>query len=261
MPAHDRKARAPLTRPTARVLLVAPLVALAGLAGVVLAGLVVVGLVLVGLLLAPPASAASVTVTLRAAAAPSPGAARAEAGDSLVFRNADVLDHVVQAKSTNWQLSVTVPAEGSASYRLTRAGTFTYTDTRQLLMGVYTGSITVTAAPNTTPGQTAGPRPSLASPADGATPGPTASVVPGGATPGPTASVVPGGAQTTSRGRLTQGSTHRFGLPVLLAVVALVGVVTVLGRYLLAQPAAGGRRTWSGGSAEGVSTDPGDSSD
>lgn len=189
-----RNVRARRTRPT---VLVALLVTLVGLTALVLA---------------PPASATAVTVTL-SGGAPSPASARAAAGDSLVFRNSDTLDHVVKAKSTNWRLSLTVPAGSSASYPMRTAGTFTYTDASLLLLRTYTASVTAAPAPG------------------------------------------PG---------LTQGSTHRYGLPVLLAVVAMVGVVTVLGRYLLAQPAAGSRRPGSGGPPAdqpgGLSTDPGDSS-
>lgn len=192
----------------------------------VLVALLVTLVALTALVLAPPASATAVTVTL-SSGAPSPAAARATAGDSLVFRNSDTLDHVVKAKSTNWRLSLTVPAGSSAAYPLRTAGTFAYTDTSLLLQRAYTASFTVTAASD--PGQRG-----------------------------------PGGVQRYAQERLTQGSTHRYGLPVLLAVVAMVGVVTVLGRYLLAQPAAGSRRPGSGGPPAdqpgGLSTDPGDSS-
>ena len=208
--ARTRNVRARCARPTVLVALLVTLVALTAL------------------VLAPPASATAVTVTL-SSGAPSPAAARATAGDSLVFRNSDTLGHVVKAKSTNWRLSLTVPAGSSASYPLRTAGTFTYTDTSLLLQRAYTASVTVTVTAASDPGQSG-----------------------------------PGGVQRYAQERLTQGSTHRYGLPVLLAVVAMVGVVTVLGRYLLAQPAAGSRRPGSGGPPAdqpgGLSTDPGDSS-
>ncbi len=181
---------------------------------------------LTGLVLARPALAAAVSVTL-SSGAPSPTAATATAGDSLVFRNSDKLGHVVRASSTNWQLSVTVPAGNSVSYPLRTAGTFTYTDTSLLLVRAYTAAVRVTAAP--------------------------------AADPGPSG---PGAVQAYAQGRLTQDSTHRYGLPVLLAVVAIVGVVSVLGRYLLAQPAARSHRPRSAGSpadqSGALSTDPGD---
>lgn len=157
--------------------------------------------------------------------------------------------HVIRAKSTNWMRSPMVRAESCASYLLTTAATFTYTDTREVLMGACT-AWSPTAGPTNTGGEGTAILPGVGT---------------GILTTPPAASAGPGDAQTCARGRLTQGSTHRYGLPVLLAVVALVGVVTILGRYLLAQPAAGARRTRSGASPVdqpgGLSTDPDGTSD
>jgi hypothetical protein len=42
---------------------------------------------------------------------------------------------------------------------------------------------------------------------------------------------------------LTQESAHRYGLPAALALVAVTGMVSLLVRLLLAEPAARRRRT------------------
>lgn len=82
-----------------------------------------------------------------------------------------------------------------------------------------------------TPGATAVPGlvPQVAPPG-GATPAPAE------ASPAPAADVVYG----DSRG-IVQGSAHRFGLPAVLALVAALGVLTLLGRVLLRAPEAGRR--------------------
>lgn len=91
-----------------------------------------------------------------------------------------------------------------------------------VLPGIGTGQI-----PVPTPGQTAGPAPDIASP-DATTSG----------------SAVPVAPNLTYSGRgLVQGSPHRYGLPAALALVGIVGVLSLLVRILLAEPAARRRRT------------------
>jgi hypothetical protein len=130
-------------------------------------------------------------------------------------------------------------------------------------------SPSATRRPTPAPSRSAAPRPSVsASPAASATPLPTQSgtaVLPGlgtgvlptpVATPltGPAPQVAPGVSPNPSstpavasiryggKDGLVQPSSHRYGLPAALAVVGIVGVVSLLVRLLLAQPEAA-RRT------------------
>ncbi len=75
------------------------------------------------------------------------------------------------------------------------------------------------------PAPSGGPAPNIA---------PEAVASPGEPTPTTSA---PAAATAVGRG-LVQGSAHRFGLPMALAVVAVAGVASLIVRLLLAQPAA-----------------------
>lgn len=115
---------------------------------------------------------------------------------------------------------------------------------------------TRTAAPRATPPPTQSPGTATA-PAVGALPVPVGGGVPTGSAPtpapspavapslsaaGPAPSAVPQtgapAGPAYAQGALTQGSAHRYGLPAALAVLALTGVVSLLVRLLLADPAA-----------------------
>jgi plastocyanin len=90
---------------------------------------------------------------------------------------------------------------------------------------------------------TAGPVPSAGLPApDLAAPPPETAL----AQPTPQSTV---GAVYADKG-LTQGSPHRYGLPAVLAVLAVTGVASLLARLLLSEPAARRRRTRPGGAAD-----------
>ncbi|MGZ6826194.1 MAG: hypothetical protein ACXVGH_05330, partial [Mycobacteriales bacterium] len=115
---------------------------------------------------------------------------------------------------------------------------------------------TPTATPRATPPPTQSPGTATA-PAVGALPVPVGGAVPTASTPTPApspavapslsaAGAAPSAVPQTgapagpayAQGALTQGSAHRYGLPAALAVLALTGVVSLLVRLLLADPAA-----------------------
>ena len=95
---------------------------------------------------------------------------------------------------------------------------------------------TPAALPSASVSPGSGPAPTALPPVAGTgqtgAPGPAAS--PSG-TPAPSVSYAQRG--------LTQGSSHRYGLPAALAVVAITGLASLLLRLLLAEPAARRRRT------------------
>jgi plastocyanin len=80
--------------------------------------------------------------------------------------------------------------------------------------------------PPSSPGQSSVPTPNVA-------PGQS-----GSASPAPA-----GGLTYGDKAGVVQGSAHRYGLPAALAVVAMTGIVSLLVRLLLAEPAARRRRT------------------
>jgi plastocyanin len=87
------------------------------------------------------------------------------------------------------------------------------------------------ATPTATPSPSIGALPVLTLPP---TPGPTPAVAPSVAPPvaSPTAAIAYGPVS-----EIAQPSAHRYGLPVLLALLAAAGVLSLLVRFLLAQPA------------------------
>lgn len=228
------------------------------------------------LALSGKADAATVTVTLNVNG-PSPSAAAAGAGDKVVFSNTDQVSHVVKATSSNWTYKVTIGAGSSSSVVLAGTGVYKYSDTHVVLFSqVDAGSVTVAAVkpsptptvkPSATPkpSATASPKPSAtlsaspgasptsssgtalgpglgtsvlpsATPAVTDGPQPNIAPVPVGSSPTPTATGTPA-PPYFARG-LVQGSTHRYGLPAALAVVAITGVLSLLVRLLLAQAPA-----------------------
>jgi plastocyanin len=229
------------------------------------------------LVLAAPAQAAVTKVSLTPSG-PSPATVTIKAGDTVAFTNTDTVTHTLQSTSSNWTLKATRLAPRSTkSVAFTKSGTFDYSDTYTFVAvpQTFPGHVVVPAAPSPspTPRTTAStsPRP-VASPtarpvvsaspsavpsASGfavpppitggviPTPSPTSSVgpVPQVASPGatpdsPSTSPVANVDYGSPRG-IVQGSSHGFGLPAALAVVALVGVASLLVRLLLNAPEAG----------------------
>lgn len=219
--------------------------------------------------LVPQASAATRTVQLTNEG-PKPAALTITAGDRIVFVNDDTAPHQVRSEGA-WQYDSGPLPPGQTSEptpALTAPGTYRYSDVRGVVVlpQTFAGSITVpapapTRSPTSAPTASPTPRPThsptathtptrpaathSSAPAPSRTPSPeptrSATVVP----PAPTPSATPapeiryGGPQA-----LVQSSPHRYGLPALVAGVALGGVLSLLVRYLLSLPE--GRRTGSG---------------
>jgi plastocyanin len=223
-----------------------------------------------------PAQAATHTVTL-ATSGPSPSAVTIKAGDTVTFRAGDGNTYHVRRTAGSWTFSATVTqAKPATTPAFTKPGTYSYEMTFDTLIGPsppQSGSVVVpssTPSPTASPTRSAAPRPSatasvrpVASPSTTAVPTqtgvavpppiqgaviPTPSVtpstgpvpqvappvLPGAPTPDPT----PSASVTYSDKKLTQGSAHGIGLPAALAVVGVVGVVSLLVRLLLAAPEA-----------------------
>lgn len=210
------------------------------------------------------AQAATTVVTLTGNG-PSPASVTIQRGDTVTFRNSDDVTHRVRRTSGGWAFDVSVPAGGSVSTpAFGAAGTYGYEDsyTIALLVQRFDGSITVKApAPTRSPSarptssRSAAPRPS-ASRSPSPSPSPTGSgtavgppigtlppVVPSSgptpdiAPPPVTATVSPSPAPVVAYGDpagLVQSSPHRYGLPTALALLAAVGVLSLILRLLLA---------------------------
>jgi len=207
--------------------------------------------------LVPTAQAATRTVRLTAEG-PSPARLSLQPGDRVRFRNDDSVPHEVESQGT-WQFDSGPIAPGETSIEtmvLTAPGTYRYTDTRGIVVlpQTFRGTLVVPTQPAPPPAPpTASPTPSAppsptASPTTSPTPTPTASPTPS-PTPSPTVSpsAVPLPSQSPSPlpspapdirygdpQALVQGSPHRYGLPVLLGLVAAAGVASLVARYLLA---------------------------
>lgn len=226
------------------------------------------------LFLPAPAQAAGHTVTL-STGGPSPSAITISAGDTVTFRAGDGNTYHVRRSAGTWTFSATVTsAKPVTTPPFTQAGTYSYTTTFDTLLGespASNGSITVpatppsptpSASPSARPSATATPRPT-ASPSPSAAPSPSGVALPppivGGVEPTPTGSPSAQPAPVVAVGRpsasplppspvpvvdyadpteIAQGSAHGFGLPATLAVVAVVGVVSLIVRILLAAPEA-----------------------
>lgn len=217
--------------------------------------LVVLGTLVLGTLVSP-AKAATRTVHLTANG-PSPARLAFKSGDRVQFVNDDTVAHQVSSTS-GWSYDSGPLPPGATSAPgpgLHAAGTYRYTDTRGIVVlpQTFEGSLVIPAAkPTASP--TASPRPSPSpsrsatpspAPVPAATPSPTPSVVPAvsvsptPASPSPAPVVTsppPSPAPDLRYGdqrALVQGSPHGFGLPVLLGLVAIGGVGSLIGRYLL----------------------------
>ncbi len=229
--------------------------------------------VLVGLLcllaavVAVPAHAATRTVTL-AANGPIPARLVLDPGDRVQFVNGDNVQHrVTSGKGWTFDSGVLSPGDRSKLTPALPAGTYAYTDTRSLVVSLQTfpGSLVVKAgAPSPTPSRSPAPapppRPSTApTPAVVPTPPPggtavpsafpTAVVLPTASAPAPAelpTVVAPSAAPTATPSpilygdatALVQHSPHRYGLPVVLGMVAIAGVASLLVRLLLSMAPA-----------------------
>jgi hypothetical protein len=232
--------------------------------------------VLAVLLVPVRADAAGHTVTL-SAGGPSPSAITIAAGDTVTFKAGDANTYHVRRSSGSWSFTATVTSSKPVTTApFESAGTYSYTVTFDTLLGQSppsNGSITVPATPPSPtpsaspsakprPSATASARPST-SPTPSAAPTPSGQAVPppivGGVVPtpdvtptgGPAPQVAPGGPSPTALSpspvaavdyarpsEIVQHSAHGFGLPAALAVVAVVGVVSLIVRILLASPEA-----------------------
>jgi plastocyanin len=232
-------------------------------------------------LVAAPASAAVTKVSLTSNG-PSPATVTVRAGDTVAFTNTDTVSHTLKSTSSNWTLkATTVAPKTTKSVLFAKAGTFDYSDSYQILVGIPqtsaghvvvpkagSASPTPRAAASRTPAPTSAPTRSPAAtpspsatvtpgagiaipppinggviPSPGVSPslGPTPQVAPPGTTP---VAVTPGPAVEVAYGdhrAIVQGSAHRLGLPAVLALVAALGVLTLLARVLLRAPEADGR--------------------
>jgi plastocyanin len=234
--------------------------------GVLLAGLLLALAVLV------PQGQATVRTVHLTNDGPSPAGLTLRAGDVVRWVNDDTVPHQVRSQG-GWQYdSGPIPPgqTSSSTPRLTAPGTYRYSDVRSivLLARTFAGSLTVPKPkpkpkPTPTKPPTATPTPARSSsPSPSATLSPTPEVT---ASPTTVPTVRPTPRQTLpSRpvvtptspsptpslnllygepSGLVQSSPHRYGLPALIAGVAIGGVLSLLGRYLLSLPE--GRRTGS----------------
>lgn len=221
------------------------------------------------LLLAAGASAATHVVTL-SADGPSPSSITISRGDTVTFRNADDVQHTVRRTSGAWSFEATVPPGGSARTPVfASTGSYGYEDSYAvaLLTQRNSGSIAVTE-PRPTTTRTASPRPSptataTRTPTASPTAGPSASPSPSGTgvavgpgigvttippispTQGPTPNIAPPPVTASEtapvssvaygdKAALVQSSPHRYGLPMALALVLAIGVLSLIVRLLLA---------------------------
>ena len=212
--------------------------------------------------LVPTAQAATRTIRLTADG-PSPARLSLQPGDRVVFRNDDSVPHQVESEG-GWQFDSGPIPPGETSIEtmmLTAPGTYRYADTRGVVVlpETFRGLLAVPAPPPPSPSATSSATPK---PRPSATPSPTTPTPsPTGPTPSPTSSPTPSATASPSTApsvgpsvtespsplpsaapdlrygdpqALVQGSPHRYGLPVLLALVAAGGVASLLARYLLA---------------------------
>jgi hypothetical protein len=224
-----------------------------------------------------PAAAATRTVTLTSSG-PSPQSVTIATGDRISFVNSDSGSHTISSNAGAWSFRATIrPGASATTPAFSTAGHFGYSDVYfiTVVQQNVDGSIDVKAAPpsptpkptttrsptpqpSSSPTRTASPRPSSAA-STSASPAATASglaigpgirlgVPPTGAPSGLPPQVAPsetylatsppGSVAYGPTSQIVQSSAHRFGLPVLLALLAAVGVLSLLVRLLLAEPPA-----------------------
>lgn len=234
-------------------------------------------MLLAGLLLAlcvhvPEAAAATRTVRLTNDG-PVPASLTVKAGDRVVFVNDDAVPHQVRSQD-GWQYDSGPLPPGRTSSptpALTAPGSYRYVDLRGIvfLPQTFGGRIVVpNPKPKPSPRPTPRPTPSeRPQPDPTETPSPAASPATPSPSPTLTPSVTPTASPTPSAPfptmtpptappptpvrdlrygdpqALVQPSPHRYGLPALVAGIAIGGVLSLLARYLLSLPE--GRRTGS----------------
>lgn len=223
------------------------------------------------------AGAATATVTLNSNG-PTPQRITINRGDRVTFVNQDTGSHTITNNAGAWTFRATIrPGASATTPSFSSGGQFGYSDVffiavvQQNVNGFITvrapsstasptpkPSATRSPTPKPKPSATRGPTPqpaaSSASPTSSPTPSGVA-IVPGiGGLPsiitsgGPTPNVAPPESAQVSgtpavvaygpKSEIAQSSAHRYGLPVVLALVAVVGVLSLLVRLLLAEPAA-----------------------
>ena len=185
---------------------------------------------------------------------PRPVALVAEPGDTVRFVNADTFVHRVTSRGAGWDFDSGVLLPGAA-YRVPRPlavpGTYAYRGTE---LDRIVGTVLVAAAGATPVAVGVPPSAGSAAPeaplAPAAVPPPTAAgpVGANGQVSAPTGGTVPGPLPG-------QATDRAYGLPVALALLAAGGVLSLLLRLLLAEPAAGrvppGATAGSSGSGSG----------
>lgn len=216
------------------------------------------------------AQAATHAVTLTSNG-PSPQTVTINRGDTVTFANADSVNHTITHNAGAWSYQATIrPGASSTTPAFRTAGQYGYSDqffvllVRQQVDGFVsvrapapsptpspTKSRTPSPTPSPTPTKSPTPQPTTPSPTPSASPsgiaiGPGIGGLPsltpsGGPTPNvappETSSAAPGVVAYGPKSELAQSSAHRFGLPVLLALLGVVGALSLLVRLLLAEPA------------------------
>lgn len=228
----------------------------------------------------PGASAATRTVTL-GSNGPTPQTITINRGDRVSFVNSDNGNHTITSNAGAWSFRATIPpGEQRTTPAFTSAGRFGYSDVyfiavvQQSVDGVIevrapapsptarpTASRTPSPSPKPTASRTPSPSPTPSASGVAIGPGLVLGTVPPLATPtGPAPDVAPLETLTSAatpttiayghKSEIVQGSPHRYGLPVLLALLAAVGVLSLLVRLLLAEPVV--RRTGGEGPEVGA---------
>jgi plastocyanin len=191
---------------------------------------------------------------------PKPRSLTLKPGDRVQFVNNDSVPHQVASRS-GWQYNSGPLPPGRITQEsppLTAPGTYTYDDIRGLFFAFEGRLVVPKPAPSPSPTLSPRPSPTRASPVPSATSSPTPSPTPVTPTPSatrPSAVPVPTAAPTRPAPRpapevrygvqqaLVQSSPHRYGLPTLIALVCVVGVLSLLLRYLLFLAPAGAERS------------------
>jgi len=229
----------------------------------------VAGLLLALAVLVTPSQAKTHDVSLTVDG-PVPRTLQLKPGDRVQFVNNDSVPHQVNSRS-GWQFNSGPIPPGRVSPEtppLTAPGTYSYDDVRGLFFATFEGRLVIpkpSPTPSPTATRTASPTPSptKASPAPSPTRSPSPSPIPTPtATPTPSASASPSAVPSPSAAAtslpptapeirygvqqaLVQSSPHRYGLPALIAAVGVVGVLSLLLRYLLfLAPRGGERQRW-----------------
>lgn len=231
-----------------------------------------------GLLMAAPAEAARTLTISITADGPKPATLTASAGDTIVFKNDDAtFVHQARSASPNWSFDTRplAPGQSFTVGVLSKPGDYRYAGAN---LDDFTGRVVVPApaespparpssSPSGEPGESPPPPSAQASPSSSPTGGSGDAGAPslggfggaGGPSDAPEASasalppavaaplpgVSPSAAATEEPGVVTAlgslpspATARRYGLPVALATVGVVGALSLIARVLLAQPTA-----------------------